>query len=360
MPKAPVIVQEEATPLQSRRKTFGPREVPRSVTIKEVAAQLGVSPSTISRALARPEMLSTKTRVRVLEAVERLGYHPNLIARDLRRQETRLIYVVVPTLSPFFLDVFRGVERGARETGYAIVMGYTDRDVGREQLYLDQIASRRGDGVILVTSADPNALLTRTKLMPPVVAALEEIEGLRAPAVRVDHRKGAVDATNHLLTLGHRHVAHIGGPERQLIARHRREGFQEAMERAGLDPNAFPYLTGDYVVGWGEQAMEALLICNPLPTAIFAGNDEIAIGAIRAMTRVGLRVGRDISVIGFDDMRIASLYEPAVTTIRVPTEELGYRSMLALVDQLHGDTSAADLVLPTSLVIRATTGTPRS
>lgn len=335
------------------------QEPARSVTIKEVAAHLGVSASTISRALVRPEMLRTETRTRVLEGVARLGYHPNLIARDLRRQETRLLYVVVPTLSPFFLDVFRGVERGASENGYAVVMGYTDRDVTREQLYLDQVASGRGDGLILVTSADPSALLSRTNRMPPVVAALESVNGLHAPAVRVDHRKGAIDATNHLLVLGHKHVAHIGGPEKQAIARHRREGFQEAMAQAGLDPTAFPYLTGDYTVAWGEQAMETLLTCNPLPTAIFAGNDEIAIGVIRAMRRVGLQVGRDISVIGFDDMRIASLYEPAVTTIRVPTEELGYRSVRLLMDRLQGNTKATDLVLATSLVIRATTGRPR-
>ncbi|MBU3079061.1 LacI family DNA-binding transcriptional regulator [Sphingomonas quercus] len=329
------------------------------MTIKEVAAQLGVSPSTISRALAHPEMLRAETRVRVLETVERLGYQPNLIARDLRRQETRLLYVVVPTLSPFFLDVFRGVERGARETGYAVVMGHTERDVAREQLFVDQVASRRGDGVILVTSSDPTALKVRTKRMPPVVAALEEIKGLHAPAVRVDHHKGAMDATNHLLALGHRLVAHIGGPEKQVIAQHRREGFNETMLQAGLDPTAFPYLSGDYAVAWGERAMETLLTCNPLPTGVFAGNDEIAIGAIRAMSRVGLQVGRDISVIGFDDQRIASLYEPALTTIKVPTEELGYRAILLLVDKLRGNTAEVDIVLPTSLIIRATTGMPR-
>jgi LacI family repressor for deo operon, udp, cdd, tsx, nupC, and nupG len=360
MPDVPLDDEPTAANRRLDDETVRPRDSARAVTIKEVAAQLGVSASTISRALARPEMLRSETRERVLEAVERLGYHPNLIARDLRRQETRLLYVVVPTLSPFFLDVFRGVERGARETGYAVVMGYTDRDVGREQLFLDQVASRRGDGVILVTSADPAALLARTKRMPPVVGALEEIKGLHAPAVRVDHRKGAIDATSHLLALGHRHIAHIGGPEKQVIAQHRREGFREAMTLAGLDPNAFPYLTGDYTVSWGEQAMDKLLSSNPLPTGIFAGNDEIAIGAIRAMKRVGLQVGRDISVIGFDDMRVASLYEPGVTTIRVPTEELGYRAILMLVDELNGSTDTEDVILPTSLMIRSTTGTPRS
>jgi LacI family repressor for deo operon, udp, cdd, tsx, nupC, and nupG len=327
-----------------------------TVTIKEVAAQLGVSPATISRALARPELLRAETRERVLAAVEQMGYQPNLIARDLRLQETRLLFVIVPTLSPFFLEVFRGVERGARETGYAVLMGHTERDGAREHLFLDQVASRRADGVVLVTSSDPPALLERTRRMPPVVAALEDVEGLHVPKVRVDHRKGAMDATNHLLALGHRRVAHIAGPDGQTIALHRREGFRAAMEAAKLDPDAYPCISGNYAVALGESAMEQLLTCHPPPTAVFAGNDEIAIGAIRTIKRVGLQVGRDISVIGFDDQRIASLYEPPLTTIKVPTEELGYRSILALVDLLRGKAGESDLVLPTSLVIRSTTG----
>ena len=332
------------------------RHLTQAVTIKDVASHLGVSPSTISRALARPELLNAETRARVLEVVEQLGYQPNLIARNLRLQETRLLFVVVPTLSPFFLEVFRGVERGARESGYAVLMGHTERDAAREHLFLDQVASQRADGAILVTSSDSAALLARSKRMPPVVAALEEVEGLDVPTVRVDHRKAAMDATNHLLALGHRRVAHIAGPDRQTIAAHRREGFQAAMTEAGLDPHAYPTLSGDYAVTLGESAMETLLTCNPPPTAVFAGNDEIAIGAIRTMKRVGLQVGKDISIIGFDDQRIASLYEPPLTTMRVPTEELGYRSILLLVDLLRGKADVPDTVLPTSLVIRGTTG----
>jgi len=338
----------------SPRKTG--RDPTQAVTIREVASHLGVSPSTISRALARPELLNAETRARVLEVVEQLGYQPNLIARNLRLQETRLLFVIVPTLSPFFLEVFRGVERGARECGYAVLMGHTERDAAREHLFLDQVASRRADGVILVTSSDSAALLARRKRMPPVVAALEEVDGLDVPTVRVDHRRAAMDATNHLLALGHRRVAHIAGPETQTIAGHRRDGFQAAMTEAGLDPHAYPCLSGNYAVEFGEAAMETLLTCNPPPTAVFAANDEIAIGVIRTMKRVGLQVGRDISVIGFDDQRIATLYEPPLTTMKVPTEELGYRATLLLVDLLRGKTDEADTVLPTSLVIRATTG----
>lgn len=331
-------------------------QLPKSVTIKEVARHLNVSPSTISRALGRPELLSEETRKRVLEAVETLGYQPNLIARGLRMQETRLLFVVVPTLSPFFLEVFRGVERAAVDTGYAVLMGHTERDPDREHRFFDQVASQRADGIILVTSSDHERLVARERRMPPVVVALEHVEGLHAPTVRVDHRKGGVDATNHLLALGHRRIAHVAGPKSQAIAQQRRLGFQEAMVAAGLDPDAYPVVAGPYAVVQGESAMEKLLACNPPPTAIFAGNDELAIGVVRTAKRVGLEVGRDISVIGFDDQRIANLYEPALTTVKVPTEELGYQAALSLIRGLQGRGVQEDVVLPTSIVIRATTG----
>jgi LacI family repressor for deo operon, udp, cdd, tsx, nupC, and nupG len=320
-----------------------------------VARELGVSVATVSRALVHPDMLRPETRDRVLEAIDRLGYQPNLMARDLRRQESRLVFVVVPSLSPFFLEVFRGVERGARETGYAVLMGHTERDVSRELLFLDQVASRRADGVILVTSTEASGLAARTRHMPPVVAALDLVEGHEFPTVRVDHTQAAIVATNHLISLGHRRIAHIAGPSRSPMAVHRRQGFEQAMASADLDPNAYPILEGDFTVNFGEFAMEELLARPQRPTAVFAGNDEMAVGAIQTIKRVGLRVGPDISVIGYDDQRIARLYEPQLTTIKVPMEELGYRSMLALERLLHGKPMEMDTVLPTSLVIRAST-----
>jgi LacI family transcriptional regulator, repressor for deo operon, udp, cdd, tsx, nupC, and nupG len=327
-----------------------------SVTIKEVARALDVSPSTVSRALSRPELLSEETRTRVLQAVAELGYQPNLIARGLRLKKTGLLFVIVPTLSPFFLEVFRGVERAARETGYNVLMGHTERDSARELVFLDQVSSQRADGIILVTSANQDELRARQKRIPPLVAALEKVSGIDVPSASVDHHKGAMDATNHLLALGHTRIAHIAGPDIQTIAQHRREGFREAILAADLDPDAYPIISGDYSTLLGENAMGELLTHNPPPTAVFAGNDEIAIGAIRTLKRVGLEVGRDVSVIGFDDQRIASLYEPALTTVRVPTEELGYQSALMLVKRLAGDEEIEDLVLPTTLTIRGTTG----
>lgn len=333
-------------------------KLPSSMSIKEVAQRLNVSPATVSRALCRPELLSKETRAKVLEAVERLGYQPNLIARGLRLKKTQLLFVIVPTLSPFFLEVFRGVERAARETSYSVLMGHTNREISRELLFVDQALAQRADGIILVTSSSPKDLVAREGRLPPIVAALEMISGLQVPAARVDHCKGSIDATNHLIALGHKRIAHIGGPDRQTIAQRRRSGFQTAMLEANLDPSAYPHLSGDYSTALGESGMETLLTCNPPPTAVFAGNDEIAIGVIRTLKRVGLKVGEHVSVIGFDDQRIANLYEPALTTVRVPTEELGYQSALLLMRQLAGAEDQEDLVLPTTIVIRDTTGMP--
>lgn len=328
----------------------------RPATIREVADDLGVSVATVSRALTRPELLKENTRVRVLEAVERLGYQPNLIARGLRLRESRLVFVVVPSLSPFFLEVFRGAERAARECDYAVLMGHTERDPAREQMFFDQVASGRADGVILVSSSDAEAIANRTRRMPSVVAALENIEGQNIAAVRVDHIQAAMDATNHLLSLGHSRIAHLAGPDRAPMAVHRREGFEKAMTAAGHDPDAFPRLSGDFTVAFGLQAMTTLLDLKERPTAVFAANDEIAIGAIQAIKHAGLKVGRDVSVIGFDDQRIATLYEPPLTTIKVPTEEIGYRSMLLLRQILEGVDNHDDAVLATALVVRSTTG----
>jgi len=335
---------EIATPHQSR-----------PTTIKEVALDLGLSVATVSRALVHPEKLRPDTRERVLEAVERLGYQPNLIARDLRMRESRLVFVIVPSLSPFFFEVFRGVERAARESGYSVLMGHTERDAGREHMFFDQVASRRADGIILVTSADAAAMPAMNR-MPPVVAALETIEGQDLPTVRIDHTLAAGLATDHLLSLGHRRIAHISGPAQSPIARHRRQGYAAAMTAAGLDPLEFPILEGDFSVSSGEEVMARLLQLDRSPTAVFAANDEMAVGAIQTIKRAGLKIGHDISVVGFDDQRIATLYDPPLTTIRVPTEELGYQAMLLLQRALRGETVEMDRVFKTELVVRATTG----
>ena len=146
------------------------RKLHSNISIKEVAQSLNVSAATVSRALSRPELLNKETRVRILEAVEHMGYRPNLIARGLRLKKTQLLFVVVPTLSPFFLEVFRGVERAARETNYSVLMGHTNREISRELIFIDQALAQRADGIVLVTSSSQNELVDRQGSLPPLVA----------------------------------------------------------------------------------------------------------------------------------------------------------------------------------------------
>jgi LacI family repressor for deo operon, udp, cdd, tsx, nupC, and nupG len=332
-------------------------KTPRAATIKDIAADLGLAISTVSRALTRPDMLRPETVQRVREAVDRLGYQPNFMARDLKLRSTGLVFVIVPNLHPFFLEVQRGIEKAAREVGYAVVMGHSDRDGRREGEFLDQVASRRADGIILVSSADAAALAAR-KYMPPTVVALEGVEGLTLPTVRVDHTAAAINATKHLIDLGHTRIAHIAGPQLSPMARHRHEGFLKTLSGLSPDPATAPIAQGQSTVESGEAAMRELLNSPTPPTAVFAANDEMAIGAIRAIKQAGLRVPEDVSVVGFNDQGLAEIYDPALTTIHVPTCDLGHHAMIKLQRVLAHAPVEMDDVLPTQLMVRATTAPP--
>jgi LacI family transcriptional regulator, repressor for deo operon, udp, cdd, tsx, nupC, and nupG len=337
-------------------KSARPHARHRPATLKDVARDLGLSVATVSRALAKPNMLRPATAARVREAVDRLGYRPNLAAQNLKRGSTGIIYVVVPSLSPFFLEIFRGAERAALERGYSIVMGHTDRRPDRENEYFDKVSCGQGDGILLVSTAEAVTIVNDKHKLPPIVAVLDPVKNQDFPAVRIDHVKGAIEATNHLLTLGHRRIAHITGPARSPAAIHRRDGYLAALAAAGFPSGEESCVPGEFTVASGETAMASLLTRPKRPTAIFCANDEIAIGAIRAIKAAGLRVPQDISVIGFDDQRIASIYDPPLTTIHLPITDLGYNAMVKLARILAGEDYEKDLVLNTVLVQRSTTG----
>lgn len=330
----------------------------RPATIKDVARVVGLSIATVSRAISNPGKVNAETLARIDAAIDRLGYQPNVTAQNLKANKTGLVLVVVPSLSPFFLEFFSGAEQAARESGYSVLVGHTDRDRSREADFIDQVNCRRADGVILVTSVDQAALLAPGRRLPPMVLALDVTADANVPSVRVNHAAAAELATNHLLNLGHRRIAHISGPAASAMTIHRLEGYQRALAGAGADFDPQLVAAGAFTVESGEQAMEKLLQGGVAPTAVFAGNDEMAVGAIRALRRAGLRVPDDVSVLGFDDQRIAALYEPALTTVRIPTYEIGYRSMVDLVRSLAGEPLEADIVLPCRLVVRQSTRPP--
>lgn len=326
------------------------------VRMKDLADELGLSISTVSRAMNDPALVAPDKRRLIEDAIARLNYRPNLVARNLRRRESRTALIIFPDLSPSFLDVFKGAEQAAEEIGYTALMGHCGRSGERERMFLDQALSGRADGVVLVASSN-GAGLTETSAMPPLVAMMENVGAGHVPTVRIDNRRAARIACDHLVALGHRRIAHIAGPPCEMSTL-RLAGFRSAVEEAGLEPRHCYVVPGDFTVAGGEAAMERLLTRHPRPTAVFAANDESAVGALQAIKRAGLRVGGDMSVMGFDDQCMASLYEPKLTTIHVPMVELGYQAMMLLRRVIRRESAVADVELPTRLVVRHTTGAP--
>jgi LacI family repressor for deo operon, udp, cdd, tsx, nupC, and nupG len=327
-------------------------------TIKDVAQELGMSVATVSRALSRPELLRPATRDRVLGAVERLGYRPNLMARGLRKGNAYAILFVAPNLSPFFLEIFAGAESVTRDSPYSLLFGNSNGDLAYEQHFFDQVASGKADGIILLTGVVPEAYAAGERQLPPLVAVLERLPGAAVPVVYTDHHAGAMEAVRHLIDLGHRRIAHITGVRRVPSTTKRLEGYLAALAVAGLRAPRELIQTGDFTMSSSAAAVARLMALHEPPTAVLCGNDEMAYGAIRALFKSGLSVPEDVSVVGFDDQNLAEFYNPPLTTVNIPRHELGRRAAQEMLDQLAGRDVPGEVVLPTRLVVRESTAPP--
>jgi len=327
-------------------------------TIRDMAAALDLSVATISRVLARPEMVRPDTRERVLRAVKEMGYRPNALAQALARNETRLVFFVIPVLSPFFLEVMDGVEMAAQEEGYSVVLANARRDPQRTKLFYDQVIAQRADGILLTTGHVPDSLALPSATWPPTVVVAEPLNDPRAIMVSVDHAEAAAIAVAHLVKLGHKRIAHVTGPSRALSVLARRRGFNKAMADAGLRVPPEWVVEGLFDPASGEAAVVELCKHKIKPTAVFADNDELAVGAVRGAHRVGLKVPEDLSVIGFDNQKFLEVFEPGLTTIDIPRFEMGYQAMKRLVRCMAGEKNVGSLRLRTELIIRQTTSHP--
>ena len=284
-----------------------------SATIKDVAQELGMSVATVSRALSRPELLRAATRERVLSAVERLGYRPNLMARGLRQGNAYAILFVAPNLSPFFLEIFAGAESITRDSPFSLLFGNSNGAPDNEQHFFDQVASGKADGIILLTGAVPEGYASGERQLPPLVTVLERLRCTTIPIVHTDHHAGAMEAVRHLTDLGHRRIAHITGTRRVPSTTRRLEGYRAGLAAAGLRASPELVQTGDFTIGSGAAAVARLMALQEPPTAVLCGNDEMAYGAIRALFKMGLSVPQDVSVVGFDDQNLAEFYNPPLT-----------------------------------------------
>ena len=326
----------------------------RTASISAVAAHAGVSIATVSRVLNASKPVSADTRERVETAVATLGYRANALARSLMRGESRLLLVLVPDFAnPFYSEIVKGVESVARRRGYGIVLSGASSDgLSRDNQSLDALYNRLADGVISLANFQDMQPLLREIPDLPWVSCSEFVPDSGIPHASIDHQQAAIDAVQYLINRGRRRVALLSADESYLWARQRHAGYEQALRRAGiaLDPQLVRVARGtDY--SFGMEAAGALLALETPPDALFAVSDTLAIGAIKALRRAGRRIPEDIAIVGFDNIPLSQVFEPALTTIAQPMFELGAAAAELLLEQLAGG-RAQSRTLQHALVVR--------
>jgi LacI family repressor for deo operon, udp, cdd, tsx, nupC, and nupG len=329
-------------------------------TIQDVARHANVSAATVSRVLSSPERVSEAARERVFEAVRETGYTINQAARSLRLRAARTILAALPNIgNPFYSTILDAVIRTASERGYSVLVAARLGEDPNRWLS-DYLLSNRADGLLVFDgSLDTRSL---HEIMPdggalPLVAAYDELPDPQINSVLTDNRAAAHRAVQHLMGYGHRRIAHVAGPSRNASPNERLVGFREAMQAANLELRPDWVMPGDYTMTAGVAAADRIAGLSERPTAVFLGNDEMAIGFISRARELGMECPRDISVMGFDDIAVSRHFSPPLTTMRQPREQIGRRATEIAIDIIEGAMPAEPIheVLSSPIVIREST-----
>jgi LacI family transcriptional regulator len=306
------------------------------VTIKDIALHAGVSITTVSHVVNGTRFVSETARVRVNDAITELKYVPSALARSLKNNRTHTIGMMIPNCSnPFFAELIRGIEDTCFAADFNVILCNSDDDANKQRKYIRVLTEKQVDGLIIFSSGGDTELsqLLREIEMPRILLD-REVEQVNADLVEVDHEAGAWIATRHLIDLGHKRIACITGPLDLAPARQRLNGYRRAIAEAGLPVTPMWEIDGGFTSEMGYSAMQRLLVLSQKPSAVFASNDLMAIGAICAGTAHGLRVPEDISVVGFDDIALAAYSSPPLTTVVQPKHQLGAMAASFLIERI--------------------------
>lgn len=325
--------------------------------ILKVARRARVSTATVSRVINGFPGVRPKTLARVRKAIAELNYIPNPNARNLRIGRTRLYGLVVSDVNnPFFPELIDAFEALAGEQGIDVIFTHTNYDRERLRNCVRRMVERGVDGIAVMTSEmDDKALQQAVKAGVPIVLMNQRKQASAYPNVRVDYTTGFREALDHLLELGHRDIGFIAGPKMLNSAQRRRSAFLAALRAHGLHVRSEWIATGDMRVEGGRAAMKTLLACSPRPTAVLATNDLMAVGALQAVGEAKIHVPRDLSLIGFDDVPIANMVHPPLTTIRHPRDEVAARAFAWLQQSKQNKEIPTAPALHPHLVVRKST-----
>lgn len=323
-------------------------------TIKDVAARARVSVATVSRVLNEKGLVRQDTVKRVLDAAKALSYVPHGGARSLSTRRTSTVGVVLPDLhGEFFSEVIRGIDVAARRRGYHILVSGSHSEWAEMAAVLIAVRGRVDGLIVMAPEIEAENLPSHLPKGIPVV--LLNCRARTSWSMAIDNTGGARSMVRHLVTLGHRRIAFIAGPRGNADAAERLRGWQETLEQSGVSADGL-LLEGDFSENAGYEAGYALLSRDPLPTAVFAANDAMAIGALCALREQGLRVPEDVAVVGFDDIPIARFVSPPLTTVSVEIAQLGRRAFELILEGLEPGSVPRLETLATHLVIRESCG----
>ena len=330
------------------------------IMMKDVALAAGVSITTVSHVINNTRRVQPETRQRVEQAMQELGYHPSSVARGLRMGVTKTIGLILPDVAnPFFAEISRQIEDFGYHQGYSVILCNSDNNPQKQHEYVNTLLAKQVDGVIFISAGDSLDDLSRLSASGiPIVVADREVPLHLADVVMLDNEKSGYKAARHLVELGHKRIACIAGPSHLSPSMLRVEGYQRALQQAGIQYDPMMVVQGDFRIDGGRQAMQTLLQRIPSLTAVFALNDMMAMGAISALREAGLDVPQDVSVVGFDDIVIAGLVDPPLTTIAQPIKEIAHWATSLLIEKMSKRETGNEnrrIALDAQLVVRRST-----
>lgn len=330
------------------------------VTIADVARRAGVSIATVSRVLNNvPRGVGAALRKRVLKAAQELDFRPNALARSLHQKRTHTLGLLITDIAnPYYAGITRGIEDVSRRLGYALFICNTDRDPTAMAHYIEVLREQRVDGIIIGGGGTPGRRHFQALHHRGIPAVLIGRYDVPLPAVRIDNLKGGWEAATHLIRLGHRRIAILSGPDTSTSIQDRMKGYQRAILEHGLSLPEGWILRGDLRPASALELAGRLLSARQRPTAILAANDQMAIATIRAALKLELRVPEDLSVVGFDNIELASYVSPALTTMGLPLYQMGVAAAEIAIRLLAGTSGKEEAWFTPELIVRESTGPP--
>jgi len=327
--------------------------------IKDVADKAGVAQSTVSRVINNSEKVSEETYSKVKNAIKKLGYKPNVLARSMRTGKTSTIAVLLPDLKNlFFSELIGSIELAAGKRDYRVFICNSNEDSNRERVLMKDLLNRNVDGIILssVSGSENLEIIQELKQKIPLIVVDRKIKGLNINTVAVDDHKGIYNATNYFIEKGHNNIAYVSGPLNKQIHETRLRGYTDALKDSGFQKQNDLIIEENFRATGGSNAVKKILSLNKKVTSIVFSNDMMAIGAIRALKSKGVKIPEEIELMGFDNIPLAQLIFPSLSTVAQPIKEIGLEAVKLLFSKMEEPSlHAREILLKTTFKFRETT-----